>query len=318
MQAQEPQAPYIGLWSRLEGFDPHELSGLVADRRVVRGTLMRCTVHLVSERDWTLLRPLVRSVLERSLRASPFGRALRDLDLDALAGSAREHLSRAALTRPELGALLATDWPGVDPASLAQAAALLCPAIQVPPRGLWQRGGQARWMASEAPLARGLDPRPDLDAVIVRYLAAFGPASVRDIQAWCGLTKLAASIARLRDRLALYMDDRGRELFDLPGAPLPDPDTPAPVRILAPFDNVLLAHADRARIVSPAHRALVSRERRMRTFLIDGAVAGTWSLTDGQLEFAPFARLRAPDRGALLAEAERLAAFGGYRAVKLI
>lgn len=318
MQAQEPQAPYIGLWSRLEGFDPYELSGLLADRRAVRGVLMRCTVHLVSERDWTLLRPLMRAVLERSLRSSPFGRALRDLDFDALARSAREHLSHAALARRQIGDLLAADWPGVDPPSLAQAATVLCPAIQAPPRGLWQLGGQARWMASEAWLARSLDPRPDLDAVIMRYLAAFGPASVMDIQAWCGLTKLAATIARLRDRLAVYTDDRGSELFDLPGAPLPDPDTPALPRILAPFDNVLLAHADRARIVSRAHRALVLRERLMRTFLIDGAVAGTWSLADGQLELAPFARLRAPDRGALLAEAERLVTFAGYRSVRLI
>ncbi len=315
MQAQEPQAPYIGLWSRLEAFDPHELSALVAERRAVRGVLMRCTVHLVSERDWTLMRPLMRAVLERSFRSSPFGRKLTDLDLEAVADAARERLSTAALTRPELGALLAADWPGVDPASLAQAAALLCPAIQVPPRGLWQLGGQARWTASEAWLGRDLDSRPDLDAVILRYLAAFGPTSVMDIQAWCGLTKLAAVLERLRERLTIYTDERGRELFDVPGVALPDEDAPAPPRLLAPFDNVLLAHADRSRIISRQHRALLSRDRLMRAFLLDGRVAGTWSVSGGRLELAPFARLAAAERRALITEAERLAGFAGHRAV---
>ena len=309
IQAQEPQAPYLALWSRLEAFEPGELSELLAARRVVRGSLMRCTVHLVLERDWRVLWPLMAPVLERNLRASPFGKALRGVDARALVARACQHMLRAPYTRPELGQLLAADWPSFDAVSLGYGATLLCSVVQVPPRGLWQRSGQARWTLAETWLAQPLEPRPSLAPLVLRYLAAFGPASVMDIQAWSGLTRLASTVEALRDRLAVYSDERGREPFDLPNAPLPDPEIPAPPRILAPFDNVLLAHADRSRIVSASNRVLISRDRLMRTFLVDGLVAGTWALRGVTLELAPFARLSALHVRELCAEGERLLDF---------
>lgn len=309
VQAQEPQAPYIWLWSRLEPFKPAELSELITARRAVRGSLMRATVHLVTARDWHWLRPLISPVLARGFGASPFSKALPGVDLDELLDLARDLLAAQPRTRSELGVLLAQRWPDADPVSLAYAATYLEPVIQIPPRGLWRQGAQARWTTAAAWLGQPAGDQPAADELIARYLAAFGPATVADIQAWCGLTRLGETVSRQRDRLRVYTDERGRELFDLPGAPLPDAGTPAPVRFLAPFDNVILSHADRARIVDPADREFVSRDRLLRTFLVDGFVAGTWQLDGATLHIRPVRALPEADRSAVADEAERLLAF---------
>ena len=309
MQAQEPQAPYIGLWSRLEGFDPHELSELITGRRAVRGALMRCTVHLVTTRDWAALSPLMRPVLARTFKGSQFSKQIATLDLDELLDAARKLLAAQPRTRAELARLLAGRWPGVDPTAMAHAATLLTPVVQVPPRGLWRQAGQARWAPADSWLGRGGNEPVQIDAVILRYLSAYGPASTQDIQAWCGLTRLGEATERLRPQLRALADEHGRELFDVPGAPLPDPDTPAPPRFLAPFDNVQLAHGERSRIIDPAHRDLVYRDRLMRTFLIDGFIAGTWSLDDTTLAITPIRPLHTAHRAALEDEARCLLAF---------
>ena len=254
MQAQEPQAPYVGLWTRLEPFEPDDLSELIAGRSAVRGTLMRCTVHLVTRRDWARLWSVTGPVRERGFRASPFARELKAVDLEELLDAGRQLLSTQPLTRPELAAQLSDRWPGVDPTSLAQAASMLFPVVQVPPRGLWRQGGQARWTSSEAWFGTTVEEPPDHHTVIRRYLAAYGPASVKDIQAWSGLTGLRDQVAEMRPTLRTFRDEVGQELLDVPDGLRPDADTPAPVRFLAPFDNVQLAHAERSRIVDPAHR----------------------------------------------------------------
>jgi hypothetical protein len=309
MQAQEPQAPYIGLWSRLDGFSPHELSNLIANRGAVRGGLMRATIHLVCARDWGRLRPLMSPVLARNFAGTQFSKAIAGVDVEELLRHGRRLLAEQPRSRAELAPLLSERWREVDPTSLAYAVTYLEPIVQVPPRGLWRQGGQARWAPAGVWLAQELGGRPSVGEVVVRYLAAFGPATARDVQAWSGLTRLGEVVDRLRGRLRVFRDERGRELFDVLGGALPDPETPAPVRFLPPFDNVILSHAERDRIIAPEHRAVVSRDRLLRTFLVDGSVAGTWELDGAGLHVRPFGPLTDAELEAVVREADALLAF---------
>ncbi len=308
MQAQEPQAPYIGLWTRLERFDPNDLSELIAGRGAVRGTLMRCTVHLVTRDDWARLWPLTAPARERGFRASPFARELTNVDLDDLLDAARQQLTDHPLSRPELAAILSERWPGVDPPSLAQASTLI-PVVQAPPRGLWGQGGQARWITSEAWFGARIEEPAALDALIRRYLTAYGPASVKDIQAWSGLTGLREHLAEMRPTLRTFRNEQGHELFDVPEGLLPDAQTTAPARLLAPFDNIQLAHAERSRIIDPAHRDHIYRDRLMRAFLVDGFIAGSWQIKRGTLTLKPVRPLSKAQLGELTNEGMRLLAF---------
>lgn len=311
MQAQEAQAPYLGLWTRLDPFNPVDLADLIATRQAVRGGLMRATIHLVTARDWHWLRPLMGPVLARLYTGSQFSKAAAAAGAGhgELTGLARELLAAQPRTRAELGSLLAERWPWADPLALAYAATITEPLIQVPPRGLWRRSGAARWTTAGAWLGPPPERRPSADDLIPRYLAAFGPASVADIQAWSGLTRLAEAVNRQRDRLVSYSDEQGRELLDLPAAPLPDPATEAPVRFLPPFDNAILGHADRSRIVGPGYREFIYTDRLLRTFLVDGFVAGVWQFDAAAFHIRPLHPLPAAQRDAVAQEAERVLAF---------
>jgi Winged helix DNA-binding domain len=308
MQAQEPQAPYIGLWTRLTPFDPAELSDLIAHRQAVRTSLMRSTIHLVTAEDCLTLWPVMRVVLARNFRGSAFSKALDGVDLDELVAVGRDLMTQQPRTRVELSELLAQRWPGFDAASLAYAVNFLTPVIQEPPRGLWRQSGPPRWTTAEAWLGRDLVAAPSVHDVVLRYLAAYGPATVRDIQAWCGLTGLRAVTSQLADQLRTFVDEEGNELLDVIDGRLPDPETPASPRFLPPFDNAILAHADRSRIIAREDRDPVYRDRLMRTFLVDGFVAGTWQLDDGTLRLTALRPLHPHDRRALESEAERLLA----------
>jgi hypothetical protein len=281
MQAQAPLAPYTGLWSRIEGFVPGDLARLLVDRRVVRLVLQRGTIHLITAADALTLRPLVQPLLDRDLDTNTtWAPGLAGLDRAELAAAARALYARGPLTNGELRQGLAERWPDRPPAALAHGARGLLALVQVPPRGLWGQGGQVRCLPAEQWLGRPVDPDPDIGAVVRRYLAAFGPASVADAQTWAGVTGLAEIFARLRPGLRVFRDEDGRELYDLPRAPRPAADTPAPVRLLADFDNILLSHADRRRIIGDdARRALFSRNGIMPgTVLSDGVVRGAWRL----------------------------------------
>jgi hypothetical protein len=320
LQAQAPLAPYVGLWSRLEGFRPGELADAIVERRAVRASLMRATIHLVTARDALALRPLVQPVLERGFRASPFGRRLAGVDLEPLLVAGRELLDERPRTRAELASLLVERWPDVHPDSLVYAVSYLVPIVQVPPRGVWGTTGPPTWATMAGWLGRPVDDDPSLDDMVLRYLAAFGPATVMDVQAWSGLTRLRVVVDRLRSRLETFRDERGRELFDLPDAPRPDPDTPAPPRFLPEYDNVLIGHADRSRIIS-AGRAIPlppGNGAMMGTLLLDGTFRGTWRITRSgirpALEIEPFAPITASERTGLLDEGARLLTFAGVAA----
>ncbi|PRX99088.1 winged helix DNA-binding domain-containing protein [Allonocardiopsis opalescens] len=337
LQGQEADAPYIGLWTRLEDFETDALSALRHDRSVVRSSLLRGTQHLVTAEDYRWMRPLVSPVLRRGRQAA-FGRATRGLDLAELAEEARGLLAGRTLTRQQLGRLLAERRPGLPPTALGWSAQAMLALVHPPPNGLWRTGGATPFALAEEWLGA---PVPELPAdpadpahaaarerLVRRYLAAFGPASVRDVQAWSGRTRLAADVDRLRPELRVFRGEDGRELFDLPGAALPDPDVPAPVRFLPEFDNLVVGHADRTRMMTDAVRARVCVGAVvLPTVLVDGTVQACWSLDlhrgprgrvepDGPaaLTVDLFFRVSPAEREAIAEEGARLLAFAAPEA----
>jgi hypothetical protein len=291
LQAQVPLNPYTALWSRLDPFDPGELGRLVEERAVVRIIVMRATIHLVTADDCLLLRPLAQPVVDGELARHPeLAPALRGVDTGAVVAFARPLLAEPC-TLGELRAAMTGRFPEHDGAALAQACRNLLALVQVPPRGVWGRTGQVRYATAEAWLGRPLVAEPSIDDVVLRYLAAFGPATVADVSAWSRLTGMREVVDRLRPRLRPFRDERGRELVDLPDAPRPDPDTPAPVRFLPEYDNALLSHADRTRFVDPDPRARLAADgRRVEgTVLVDGRVGGTWRIERASRKRSPAA-----------------------------
>ena len=261
LQAQAPWSPYTALWSRLAGFDPHELGAMLTDRRAVRIVIMRGTVHLLAADDALALRPLHAQFLARSLATSNWQAGLSGLDLPAVAAAGRALVEQAPRPFGELGRLLSEQCPDRDPATLAQVVRGLAPLVQVPPRAVWGRSGQVIVTTLEHWAGRPLDAAATLDDMVLRYLAVYGPASVMDIQAWSGLTRLREVVDRLGDRVVRFRNEGGRELLDLPDAPRPDPDVPAPVRFLPDFDNVSLSHATAAPRRRPRPQAADAGQR---------------------------------------------------------
>jgi len=310
MQAQVPSSPYIGLWSRVEGFHHNDLSRLISSRRAVRMSLMRCTIHLVTDRDCLALRPVIQAVLERGFYVgSPFGRRIEGVDISAVLAAGRKALEEKPQTTAELRKLLAKRWPDYDADSLAYAVHYLVPIVQIPPRGLWSGRGLPTFATCEAWLGRSFEAGPPPDEMVMRYLTAFGPATVADIQSWSGLVRVREVAERLRPRLRTFRDEKGRELLDVPRGPLPNPDTEAPPRFLPDYDNVLLAHDDRSRILAYEHRRLVGRP----TVLVDGFAVGSWKLTQegghAILNVETLARVSRKDMAAVSDEGARLLDF---------
>jgi hypothetical protein len=307
MQAQAPLAPYVGLWTRLQDFAPEELSALTDQRQVVRLHLMRNTVHLVSARDGLGWRALFYPLHAAEFSAH-FRHGTEGVNRDALLTQAKRLLEEQPRTRGELGKLLAERWPDADPTALAYAATHHIALCQVPPRGIWGKNGPAAWAPVESWLGAPLRPVP-VDALVLRYLGAFGPARVADIQLWSGLTRLR----EVADRLPLrtFRGEAGQALYDLPDAPRPSEDTPAPPRFLPEYDNLLLSHKDRTRVI-PGNRPVPlppGNGATAGTFLLGGMWQGTWQIRDQTLRIQPFTKLRPADRDALLTEAAQLSAF---------
>jgi hypothetical protein len=322
LQAQDVKAPYFQLWARLTDFDPHELSGLLERREAVRIVLMRGTIHLVSARDALALRPLVHDMIGKATESNW---SVGDVDREALAAAGRELVEAQPRTFAQLGALLAERFPDADPQALAQQIRALVGLVQVPPRGLWAQSGAAAHTSIEQWLDGIEAPEPSLDDLVRRYLGAFGPASVQDMQKWSGLSRLRPAFERLRGELVSFSHEgTGRELFDLPDAPRPAGDTPVPPRLVGPFDNLILSHADATRILPAGHKAKVMTQNGLIAgiVLIDGFVAGNWRIKATRklatLTIASFTgkAYKKADATALTREGERLLRFAAPEALE--
>ncbi|MFI5282130.1 MAG: winged helix DNA-binding domain-containing protein [Candidatus Dormibacterales bacterium] len=317
MQAQAPNLPYVGLWSRLEGFRHEELSRLIERKLAVRMSLMRATIHLVTTRDALRMRPLLHPVTDRGMFAgSPWMRQVKGVDLDRLLAEAREIMGERPRTIAELARVLGSRFPAYEGLALAYTVRGLLPMVFVPPRGIWGAHGPVALTTVDAWLGRPLGPALDPERFALRYLAAFGPASATDMRAWSGIAA-RQTFEHLRPRLRVFRDESGVELFDLPDAPRPSGDTPAPARYLPDYDNILQGHADRSRIMAPGqHLGLFSSNGVMKgSVLVDGFVAGSWIPTKEKgttaLTVTPFERV--------IPRAERAAVAGeGMRLLKLL
>jgi hypothetical protein len=313
LQAQAPGPPFVGLWTRLRDFDPDELRGLIARREVVRATMMRHTVHLVTTADYLRLRGPIQPALERM-----FGGITRtrvgERDLAAVVQAAQERFAQRPHTFAEIRKVIAELLPDADHSALAYGVRTHISLIAQPTDGRWSFGGTAPYALAEQWLGTPIPSDTDPAELILRYLAGFGPGTVADVQAWSGLAGLRPAVERLRPRLLTFRDGRGRELFDVPGAPLPEADTPAPARFLPDYDNTILSHADRTRVVADEHRPRIIKGARVRaTFLLDGFVSGMWSIerrrSAATLIVEPFRKMTRAERAALAAEAEPLVRF---------
>ena len=312
MQAQAPNLPYIGLWTRLEGFRHQELSRLVETRQAVRLSLMRNTIHLVTARDAFALKPLFMALGERGfLRGSPWGKGMTEADLKAIREPGREIMAEKPRTVAQLARMLSERFPGRDGLAMAYGVRYMVPLVFATPRGIWRAGGPVTLTTFEAWLGRPPGPGIEAEGLVTRYLAAFGPASPADMRAWSGLA-MRPVFEKLRPRLKTLQTEEGTELFDLPKAPRPPGDVDAPVRFLPDYDNVLLAHADRTRIMP--------RGRRLGMFnsagvlqggvLVDGFIRGMWTPRPGRLSVSPFTTpFTRSERRAVEEEAARLQRF---------
>lgn len=314
LQAQLARPPFIGLWSRLEGFRREDLTELLQRREAVRATMMRCTLHLVSARDYLALRPALQPVLTRSM-TSILRTRKADIDVAQVISAARDYLAAGPRTFEEIRDHLVSKMPG-DERAMGYAVRTQVPLVQVPGGGDWAFPPAAAFALAEAWLGRPLPAAGDgARGLVLRYLAAFGPASPADAQVWSGMQGLREAFEELRPELVTFRDERGRELFDLPGAPRPAADVPAPARFLPDFDNLVLAHDDRSRLIADEHRPLVSKPNLvvLPTFLVDGRVSGTWSIQKSRgtavLSMEPFAAIPTGARDELLDEGHRLVRF---------
>ncbi len=291
LQGQVSKAPYVGLWTRLNSFQRVELTQLVESREVVRASSLRITLHILAADDYLLFQPVLQPILSRTLHS--FARSTPNFDMQYVIAELRAFLREQPRTAVELRARMEELYAGMGRPQINDAVRMYLALIQVPPAGTWSFSGRPAHTEATEWLKRPLAaPEAGLPPLILRYLAAFGPASVKDIQMWSKITGVQQVVEELRPELLAFRDEQGRELFDLPNAPRPSEDTPAPVRFLPEYDNIVLGYADRSRILAESDRVAVLTGNGMRpTILIDGFVAGTWKIE------------RTPGRARLLIEA---------------
>jgi hypothetical protein len=312
LQAQEARPPYLGLWSRLAGFEREQLTAALHDRSLVRATGMRATLHIVTAQDYAAARAALEPMLGDGLRV--LGNRRAGLDVEKTVAAARRHLAKRPMTFNELRPLLVADFPEVNDRALGYVSRLLVPLVMVPTDDPWAFPSTAEFTLAEKWLGHPIAPA-NPGELALRYLAAFGPASVADFQAWSGLARMRGVFDELRPKLQTFTDERKRELFDLPDAPRPPADRPVPVRLLPEFDNLMLAHDDRTRVIADEHRGqVVTKNLRVNAvFLVDGEAAGLWSVetkkTAVTVTLRPFGRLTKAVQAELATEAEAVARF---------
>lgn len=316
MQAQQAIGPYVGLWTRLQNFERDDLAKRIEAREAVKATLMRGTLHLVTAADYLRFRGPLQAMLSDAQESIVGRRGADTLDIPAVIEAGRAFFAEAPHTFAELTDHLVAKFPGVDDGALRYTVRTYVPLVQVPNDYRWSYPGNAQFALAEDWLKQPIPEASDLQTLIRRYLAAFGPASVTDMQTWSALKNLGPVVETMRDELVVYKNESRVELFDLPGMPAPHADTPAPARFLPEFDNLLLSHAKRTRIFAEEHRKVIWAWGNLRvrpTILSDGFVAGTWAFThkrgEALITVEPFAPLPAADRAALEEEGERLVRF---------
>jgi hypothetical protein len=314
MQAQEPRPPFPGLWTRLRGFRRDDLHRALHDRTIVRGTLMRGTLHLMSAADYVAHRMTLQPMLTRSLAL--LGSRAEGLAEEEVLPVARALLSEQPRTFGELRQALVEAFPGINDRALGFTVRMSLPLVMIPTEDRWGFPADSRFGLAESWLGTPISHEANLEALILRYLAAFGPATAADVQQWSGLQGIRPVLESLRPRLVLFHDERGRTLFDLPHAPRPAEETPAPPRFLPEFDNLLLSHADRTRVLADEHRSFILGAKNGRipaTFLVEGWVAGTWRVERKKqvatLTMTPFAPLSKSAALALAEEGDALLRF---------
>lgn len=316
MQAQVPRPPFGGLWTRLLRFAREDLLRLVRDKKVVRATVMRGTIHLLSASDYLLLRPALAEMLTAGATTIVGKRITEALGTEELLAMGRDFFGNTPAPFDDFRKVLQLKYPKHDVRALAYTVRMGLPLIMVPTDGNWGFPSNAgfalaeEWLGHKIPMAS-----PQLEKVVLRYLAAFGPATPADAQNWSGMRALRDVFERLRPKLLTFRDERKRELFDLPDAPRPDEDTRAPVRFLPEYDNVLLGHADRTRIVSDEDRKrlITANLIVLGSFLVDGFVAGTWKTEEKKksatLVLTSFGKLSRETKAELAEEGDTMLRF---------
>jgi hypothetical protein len=309
LQTQYAPSAYIALWSRLEGFRRDALTKTLHQRRAVQATLMRSTIHIVSARDFPLFAAAIRRP-RQEWWARVQRRQMEGVDMEDVARRVRTFLADGPRQRTELEELLRE---GGFPPIAAASVGMWVDLVRVPPSGTWeQRRADLYGLADDWVGTTDATEAESQEHLIKRYLGGFGPASISDIASWAGLPATIVRAVTDRLRLRRFRDEQAGELLDLPRAPLPDQDTPAPVRFLPTWDATLLVHARRSQILPERYRNLVFNTKTphsVSTFLVDGAVAGTWRYDGGRIRLEPYEPVPRSMRRELDAEASRLAGF---------
>jgi DNA glycosylase AlkZ-like len=323
MQAQEARPPFVGLWSRLADFSAEQLHAALHDREVVRATYMRATLHLLSARDYLTFRLAIQPMLTAAVDSVVKRTGGAPLDQELLLPAARSILSARPRDFAAIRELLQERFPDANDRALGYAVRMSLPLVMVPTKDRWAFPSVADFTLADTWLGSPPSPAESLEPLVRRYLAAFGPATPADMQTWSGMPRMRPVFEKLRPRLRVWRDERGQELFDVPDLPRPEPDAVAHVRFLPDFDSLLLAHADRSRVVPDEHRPrLVTKNLRIpASFLCDGFVGGTWKVTrrskTATMTVTPFEVLPKQAVADLAEEGHRLLGFAEPEAEKL-
>lgn len=302
LQAQENLPPYLSLAARLRDVDPYDVSRALEERALVRLLTMRGTVHLLTAEDAPMLRAWTATVHEREIRASQAIGAAREVDRASFEATLGDLLADGPLPQKKLGLALAERFPEHRPTQLGQLARSAAPLAQLPPRGTWRGSGGVVYQYVDRWLDRP-SQAPDVEEIVRRYLRAFGPATAADVTAWSGVTRLGPVVKAMPD-LVQHEDEAGKPLYDVPDAPIADPDAPAPVRLLGTYDNVWLSHAGRDRVTDEAARKawMGVNGGRAGAVLVDGYVTGLWLAADHRVESIELLRALTPGEQAELDE----------------
>lgn len=313
LQAQLASSPYVGLWTRLRDFRREDLAGEIEMRKVIKATMMRATLHLCTADDYIRFRTSLKPVLIGAASAIAKQRG-QDFDLDNILKAARKFIGEKPRTFAEISDLLTKLMPDYDVGAMRYSVRTHIPLAQVPITTGWSYSNKPEFTLAEPWIGQPISPEDNLRELVFRYLAAFGPASVTDAQTWLGM-KLKETFEKLRPELQTYRGEGRSEFFDLPGTQLPAEDVPAPVRFLPEYDNLLLSHSNRTRVVADEYRSKVYLPalRVAATILVDGFVRGAWKIektkTAATLVIEPFDKLTKKDCAALTEEGERLVRF---------